>query len=533
MKEYLYFLLWTFLFSASVSGQNSFNFSVALEPVNIPNLPGIHSYAYGQHDGKWLIIGGRRDGIHARQPFNAFPSSQNNTSIFVIDLNTEQFWSSSVEVLPAGIREQLQSSNMNFYQDNDTLFIIGGYAFSPSANDHITFPNLTSVQVSTLIDAIINGGPITSYFKQITDDIFAVTGGQLGKIENTFYLVGGQRFDGRYNPMGHPTYTQTYTNQIQKFTIDNSGSQLSFSNYSAITDPIHLRRRDYNLLPQIFPDGTQGYTISSGVFQINEDLPFLYPVDISDSGYTPITGFNQYLSNYHSAKVCLFDSTSNEMHSLFFGGMSQYYYQSGNLIQDNQVPFVKTISRLTRFSDGTLQEFQLPIEMPGLKGASAEFIPNRDLPHYSSEVIKLSEITQDTILIGHIYGGILSPALNPFSVNQTGSTSADNTIYTVKLIHQSTLDIQEINGKNPYILKVYPNPTTIEFTIEYSAENPTKTHYFLTSVNGQIIKQGVFNSPQSGLNKHTIDIEDIPAQTLFVTVVIDNKFYLTEKLLKK
>ncbi len=82
-----------------------------------------------------------------------------------------------------------------------------------------------------------------------------------------FYLVGGHLFDGKYNPMGNPTYIQEYTNQIRKFAIDNSGSQLSYHNYSAITDPVHLRRRDYNLLPQIFPNGEQGgLTVSSGGF---------------------------------------------------------------------------------------------------------------------------------------------------------------------------------------------------------------------------------------------------------------------------
>jgi hypothetical protein len=150
----------------------------------------------------------------------------------------------------------------------------------------------------------------------------AITGGQLGKIDDTFYLVGGQKFDGLYNPMGGHSFIQTCSNQIRKFTIDNSGSQLSYGSYDTLTDEVHLRRRDYNLLPQIFPDGFEGYTISSGVFQANADLPFLYPVDINASGYTPITTFNQYLSNYHSAKAALFDRSNNEMHSLFFSGMT-------------------------------------------------------------------------------------------------------------------------------------------------------------------------------------------------------------------
>ena len=81
---------------------------------------------------------------------------------------------------------------MNFHQDGSTLFVIGGYAFSTSVNDHITFDKLTSVDVPNLINAIIAGNPITSYFKQIANPIFQNTGGQLGKIGNEFYLVGGQ-----------------------------------------------------------------------------------------------------------------------------------------------------------------------------------------------------------------------------------------------------------------------------------------------------------------------------------------------------
>ncbi len=84
------------------------------------------------------------------------------------------------------------------------------------------------------------------------------------------------------------------------------------------------------------------------------------------------------------------------MHTLFFGGMSQYYYQNNTLIQDNQVPFVKTISRLSRDTNGNFSEHLLPVEMQGFKGSSAEFIPNLNLPHYESNIIKLNEIAQDT-----------------------------------------------------------------------------------------------------------------------------------------
>jgi hypothetical protein len=534
MKKQIATISFYIIILGTISGQNSFNYTVDLQPVNIVGLPGLHSYAFAEYDGKWLIIGGRKDGIHARQPFNSFPLAENNTDIYVIDPVTQEFWSSSVNELPTGLKEQLQSTNMNFYQDNDTLYIIGGYAFSSNANDHITFPNLTSINVPSLINAVINGGSINAYFKQISDPSFAVTGGRLGKIDDNFILVGGHQFDGRYNPMNHPTYNQTYTNQIRKFHIINTGSQLSFTNYSAITDPIHLRRRDYNLLPQVFPDGQTGYTISSGVFQLGADLPYLYPVDITEDGYTPVTTFNQYLSNYHSAFACMYDSIANEMHSLFFGGMSQYYYQNGALIQNDLVPFVKTISLLTRSSDGNLQEYQLPVEMPALKGASAEFIANHQIPQFNKDILHMNKFTTDTVLIGYIYGGILSPSLNPFSFNQTNSTSATNSVYSVRLIKNQVSGVNVLNGENPYDIQISPNPADEVFLVSFELRSPVKINYYVTNSFGQLLLEGDIQHPLTGENKEIIRLENIPgSQTFLVTFVFEDKYYVTKKVMTK
>ena len=532
MKKYFIVLLLTFLQSSIA--QTTFDYDVVLTPVSVSGLPGLHSYAFAQHNGKWLIIGGRKDGVHARQPFNAFPGAQNNTDMYVVDIATQQSWSASVNSLPTGVKEQLQSTNMNFYQDGDALFIIGGYAYATSAADHKTFDNLTSVDVPNLINAIIAGTPITSYFKQISNANFAITGGQLAKIGSTFYLVGGHRFDGRYNPMNNPTFTQTYSNAIRKFTIDNSGTTLSFANYEVISDAVHLHRRDYNLLPQVFPDGELGYTISSGVFQIAVDLPFLYPVDIKASGYYPQTQFNQYLSNYHSGKACLYDATLNQMHNLFFGGMSQYFYQAGNLIQDNTVPFVKTISRTTRTSTGDLYEYQLPVEMPNLKGAGAEFIPNENLPHYSNEVIQLSNITANEFVIGHLFGGIQSSSPSAFTDNQTGLTSADPTVYEVKLVKNTPLNVQQIDGKNPFSVVVSPNPTIsdtirVEFTMPYE----TSVNYMISTLDGKVVEEGDIEEIRAGKSGMNFDISSANTEFVIITFVFDDKFYISEKVIKK
>lgn len=58
MKKYFIVLL--LLFLQSSIAQTTFDYDVVLTPVTVSGLPGLHSYAYAQHNGKWLIIGGKK-----------------------------------------------------------------------------------------------------------------------------------------------------------------------------------------------------------------------------------------------------------------------------------------------------------------------------------------------------------------------------------------------------------------------------------------------------------------------------------------
>lgn len=507
------------------------DYRVELNPLQINNLPALHSFSFAQQDSKVLVIGGRTDGIHARQPFSSFPSTNNNINIFVVDIENRQVYSRSLEELNTALQEQLQSTNQLFTQHGDNLYIAGGYAFSPTANDHITFPNLTSIKISKVIDAIINQESISEYFKQITNDYFAITGGHLTVLNDEFYMIGGHRFDGRYNPMGHATYTQQYTNKVKKFSITDNNDEFSFSIISELMDEVHLRRRDYNLVSQVFSDGSLGYMISSGVFQPNADLPFLYPVNIYVDSFQPVTEFSQYLSNYHSAAVGLYDAVANEMHSLFLGGMSQYYYKDDVLVQDDQVPFVKTISRVTRYQDGTMKEFRYENEMNTFEGASSEFIFNPTLPLYPNEVIKINEVSGDTILLGYVYGGIISDRENPFSNNMIQVTKASNKLYEVKMIKDNTTAVSEIiDSKRPDI-NIYYNRNSSRINIEASNQVDSELDYYISTIDGKIIKSGVLESSNQGLKYYYIDIENSLAKQVLNITVIFNKRYFTSEII--
>ncbi|MFY8189629.1 MAG: T9SS C-terminal target domain-containing protein, partial [Bacteroidia bacterium] len=428
------------LFTISIVNGQTAPFQVAIEPMSIPSLGGLQSFAVGQHNEQWLLVGGRLDGLHRRQPFAAFDVAGNNNQLIVVDPNTKQKWTAPLTSLAASIQEQLSSTNMQFYQEREYLYLIGGYGYSAINTNHITFPNLTAIQIPMLINAIKNGSAIAPFIRQMSDTLFAVTGGSLKKINQTFYLVGGQKFIGRYNPMGPtsgPGFFQEYTNAIRKFRLTDNGTQLSITHLPSLVDAINLHRRDYNVVPQILPTLEEGITAFSGVFQPTADLPYLNCVTMDSVQALVNNAFAQYYNHYHCANIPLYSASQNEMHTVFFGGIAQYYDKQGTLVQDNNVPFVNTIARVTRKQNGEMAEYKLPIEMPGLLGSGSEFIPVKTIAHFANEVIKLDNLTNDTNMVGYIFGGISSSAPNIFFTNTGTQSEASNQIFKVFIIKNS------------------------------------------------------------------------------------------------
>ena len=499
------------------------DFEIELEPMTIVDAPGVHSYAVGvDTQGRWLVMGGRIDGLHRRQPWAAFWESDNNKFAIVIDLDSEEVWSASLSSLPTSLYEQLQSTNQEFIQRGNQLYIVGGYGYSATANDHITYPYLTAVEVDGLTEAIINGDPINAFFRQITNENMAVTGGYLGYLDSVFYLAGGQYFEGRYNPMGPnhgPGFIQEYTDAIRQFKIEDDGTNLAIIEFSEVTDTDNLHRRDYNMAAQVFPNGEQGFTMFSGVFQHDVDLPFLNSVDITASGYTLNDDFNQYLSQYHSAHFPIYDETNNAMHTIFFGGMSQFYFNDfGALVEDENVPFVTTISRVSRFADGTMEEVDMGIEMPALIGSGAEFIPHPDAPYLNDEILKLNDLSEQSTLIGYIYGGIESTAENIFFINDGTQSFASNVIFKVYLqkVTTSTKELK-VDG-NIFQIKVYPNPSDGRIVIDYFNPHAERLSLKLLDVNGKPVFDFFEGTVVAGHQKTFFELPELTEGIYFISI---------------
>ena len=432
---------------------------IRVHEVPAANLPAVQSYAFATHDGDWLLIGGRLDGLHRRQPWASFLAEDNNRNLLVINPAKQLVWSRPLTDLPLPMQEQLQATNFNAVQHGDVLFLTGGYGYAPSASDHITHPYLTIIDVPGTIQAIKNGSTVAPFVRYRQDARVQVTGGQLGYLDGWFYLMGGQHFKGRYNPMGPnngPGFFQAYTNSIRKFSIDPAGN---ISGYQEWIDADQLHRRDYNAVPQIFPDGSRGFTMFSGVFRPDADLPWLNSVDVAPDGYAVREGFNQFLNHYHCARVALHDSLSQTMYTVFFGGLSRFTLNAqGDLVDDPNVPFVRTISAVERRKDGSMREYQIG-QLPALLGTGAEFIPvvDEDLG-----IVRLQSLPAgDSVLLGYIFGGIQSTAPNIFFTGDGDQSSASGRLFEAWWVRGTSTAVQTAPARLPdrYRLNAFPNPT--------------------------------------------------------------------------
>lgn len=487
MKQFLFL---SFLFCTEWLFSQHF-YSLRLEPSAITAAPAVHSGAFGTYNNKWFFIGGRRNGLHGFLTPSAFPNSGINDSIYIVDPIANQSWSTSTNVLPDSIREAVTSSNMQFYLNDSMLYMVGGYGWKDVAQDFITWPTLTAINMNGLMDAVVNSQPIESHFRQVTDSVLAICGAHLQRLDSTYYLVFGHRFDGRYERTGNSGFfVQTYSHEIRKFRIADDGTNLSIYNYTAIRDTANFRRRDYNLIPFLDPYRGEGLLAFSGVFQPHADLPYLTPIEIYKDTVIVRNDFNQNLSQYHSAVCALYDSVSFLQHNIFFGGMSMYYMDTLTqlTVTDSLIPFVRTISDMARDVDGNYHERDAGIRMPALLGTNAYFLPDLNVPVYRNHFVHLNVLPYHQ-RIGYITGGIESLDLNIADTDPSALSYASARVFEVYLDATDTVsNLREVSNE---VLNFfcYPNPARDKMEIEFELKKPEQVKIELTDIKGSLIKE--------------------------------------------
>ncbi|HEY0678374.1 MAG TPA: hypothetical protein VGD17_08805, partial [Chitinophagaceae bacterium] len=395
-------------------------YTVTVTVLDSQRLPALHSFCHAIYQGKLLVFGGRTNGFHrTSDKESTFPTQYSNDSFYVIDLSGLKVWQAAV---PQAFLPALRTTNMQSYQDGNTLYCNGGYGSTcdqDSASCYQTFPNLTALNVPNIINSIISNQTVSpSDIVTITDERMRVTGGTLEKIGNYFYLAFGHNFNTIYKG----GITGIYTEQIRKFQISFDGKNLAITNYQVVSTPLlyqglsQFHRRDLNTVPSVMTDNTIGLTALGGVFTKTAG-PFPNPISISQSsaGATSFqvdTVFQQNLCLYECAKVLMYDPVAKNMYTSLLGGITNYYYDQNNQLVpsnlQNFMPFFNHVSTIARDGSGNFYEYpQLAPALPGYIGSNAIFIPAPVISLYggTDRIIDYSKLPAGNTLVGWMYGG--------------------------------------------------------------------------------------------------------------------------------
>ncbi|CAN5573028.1 hypothetical protein BH10BAC1_BH10BAC1_16300 [soil metagenome] len=498
-------------------------FTVQIEPVITTPLPAMHSFAFAQSGDKWLIIGGRTNGLHGLNSSGAFPYEYKNDVVTVIDTTTWAFYTADLNQLPQAIAGPMRSANMEYLQDGNYLYMVGGYGYDSIQSKFSTFPTLTAIHVDNMINAVINALPIVSTIRQITDTNFTVCGGDLGKIGSNYYLIFGHDFEGTYADPPVPIFTQVYSDRIKRFNLTDDGTTVSVTGFTYQTDTNNFHRRDLNTGPIVKPDGSFAIGAYGGVFRKDSNLPFREPITISSTATTVNLTYQQVMNQYTCALMPIYDSVTQKMYTTFFGGISLYDFNDTTSIikRDSLVPFINDITTMTVNSSGMVEETILPIKLPGLLGSNAKFISTQNISSYSNEVIRIRDLPNTKILAGYIYGGIRAVK------NNFGISTANDTIYRVFITpNNSNVGIEELSVIQN--TQLFPNPANNSSTLLFTLKTSEQITISLFDVAGKKVLDIANEEMSKGNQKIVINISKLNAG-IYICKIQSND---SEKLMK-
>jgi hypothetical protein len=526
MKKILFiipFLIHSFVSEAQFGSQPPFK--IQIEPVK-KIVSGVHSFAFAQSGSKWLIIGGRTNGMHGSSTNDGFPDEFANNNVVVIDTTNWQFWKASLSTLPYAIADPLRSTNMQYHQEGSYLYMIGGYGKDSVLNDFVTYQTLSAINVDNIINAVVSSTSIAPHIRQLKDTLFRVCGGELMKLGNYYHLMFGHDFQGRYSDPPTPLFTQRYTNQLRKFILNDNGVSISISNVSAVTDTANFHRRDFNAAPKIKPDGGFAIGAYGGVFQYEKNLPWRNPISIDANGVTVNTAYQQIMSQYTCANFVLYDSIAKNLYTTFLGGISLYDYVplTSTAVLDTLVPFVQDITTFTEHPTGLCEEAVLPTQFSVRLGSNAKFVLNNAVQHFSNGVINFRNLSAaKRTLIGYMYGGIYSKVSN-LAASQSWPNDTVYRIYLTPDFNLSSSDVQF----DSFSLSVFPNPATESVHVKYKAFSEENVRISVVDITGREVEELFVGKKGIGIRDFTFDAKNLPNGIYVIMLNTSNDFRMVK-----
>lgn len=502
--------------NSSAQWQGKFFF----DTVKIPQWPAVHSFAFAATDTYILIIGGRKDGIHEKE--SGFEYINSNSQIYLWNIDSQRLVTYPIDHMDEKIINFFSAANSNFTQDEKYLYIAGGYGQTLRGN-FTTQDIFMRIDIADCIERIIKNEDILPAIKQMRNPYFAVTGGQLRKLDSVFYLVGGHLFEGKYSS-NSSIIQQKYTDAVRGFQIDESGDSITLKNKFEIINDFNFHRRDFNMNPVIDQNGQVKLMVYSGVFQYNVDRPFLNTALVHGQDFEEILDFDHKFAAYTCSRIGFYDKALNQMHQVFLGGMAEYYRDSvGTMIQDALVPFVKSVSCVSRDESGKFKEFLMEEELPAFIGTNSEVYLNPSLPLYKEDIIDFDELKEDTTFIGYLFGGIYHPYLdrNPWQNDRAHLTRANPYLTKISYVKSETIGTKEQNKKQDYRIDLFPNPTNSVIDIQFDLnQKVNNVVIWIQNAEGKILKTlKIKELPKTELR---LNIEDLPTGNYSVYFLVNN-----------
>lgn len=478
---------------------STYTYSVSLKAVNENYLaPALQSYVHAQdNDSCWLLFAGRTNGdstfgglhnLKADYTLKSFPPKSFNPFIYTFNPKTGNqsllnYWnmldtirfkatggngeSKEIKAVCQKVGDILarygsifMCSNPQAVQSGDYLYVVGGYGppvgETPTKNNYTTFGTMAKINVPLLMRITNRDWNLTvaewnDLFRFGNNSALAITGGELKKVNDHFYLAGGHNFDSDaqvyLNCVYQFNFSEDNMNLVLTANITDTISDLSSS--ILVNDPKKadstsvFRRRDLPVVPSVYLDNNgniaPNFALMTGVFTYHFAA-------WNDAIYITPNGTEKYvLDTVHDQKNCnvyscpdfvIYDPQEKELHTFLPGGIG-----NGNVNDSNLSGFTNTLG-YSKYNVSTKTSSFDTISNAFLSdyfyGAEAEFFPNSNAKYFTNingtqtDVINGDSTFSDSniVHIGYIYGGIESYEVSP-STYGSGKSGASNKVWKV------------------------------------------------------------------------------------------------------
>jgi hypothetical protein len=212
-----------------------------------PTLEDMDGYAIGQYKDYLLVFGGSIRTKVADNSYQDFP----NLDILLIDFNENRASAFTNGSFEGSLGEQISATGLSYYQNNGLLYLLGGYGYSETHNQFITFPYITVIDVKETVLALLNGtDPIASFY-QLCDDRMAIFNAEMDYNGDEFFLLNGKSAY-KLRPFGsNPHYVEEkYNEEVRTFRISKDGSEWHLEHFDTWYDLEAFQERYGTLIPE-------------------------------------------------------------------------------------------------------------------------------------------------------------------------------------------------------------------------------------------------------------------------------------------